>query len=187
MFKKDKESIETPVSTPGKISKTTKVLNTPHTAMPADVSVPTDNSTTKTKVTEVVIQPQGVEKTPKKSLFSRKHDEKHESQQSYANDVYKSRFRHFRTLRLLSLLVGVSIFLVLVFGMWQLYTMVFSTIEDTRDLFLITEKRKTQTIDFSALEGVRAAWNEKYSTSSTLPTKPLFPEPVVLPDQNGSN
>ena len=99
---------------------------------------------------------------------------------TYAHDVYKRRFKHFRTLRLLSLLVGGSILLLLILGMRQLYTMVFLTIENTEHVFLITEKRRTHTIDFNTLEQVRSSWNQKYSSSasSTEGTPSLFPEPI---------
>lgn len=93
---------------------------------------------------------------------------------TYVYDVYKKRFRHFRTLRLLSLFVGVSIFLLLVLGMWQLYIMVFSTIEDTEHIFNITEKRRIYIIDFQILEKVRASWDEKYITTTTSSISQIF-------------
>lgn len=101
----------------------------------------------------------------------------HARTRTYTHDVYKRRFKEFRHIRLLSALVGGSILLVLILGMWQLYTKVFSTIENTEHLFLITEKRRTHVIQFNILEEVRASWNNKYNTPTPPPTAPLFPVP----------
>ncbi len=102
---------------------------------------------------------------------------------AYAQDVYKRRFKQFHYIRLLSWLVGGSIFLIMSLGMWSLYTQVFTTIENTEHLFLITEKRRTNVIQFTILEDVRSSWNEKYNATSTEFAKPLFslpPEPEEI-------
>jgi hypothetical protein len=125
--------------------------------------------TKKTKTTTIPVK-------KRKKLFHK--DKNKTAKYSYAHDVYKRRFKNFRRLRLLSWLVGASIFIILVMGMFQLYNLVFSTIEDTEHLFLITEKRRTHTIDFQALEDVRASWEEKHTTTSIYFTNQLFEEPI---------
>ena len=107
--------------------------------------------------------------------ISKKRTSAHKQQ---THDVYTRRYKHFQTVRLLSFLVGGSILLLLILGMWQLQRMVFSTIEDTEHLFLITEKRRTHIIDFTTLESVRAAWVERNNTPQTVLFNTLFHTPI---------
>ncbi len=156
-------------------------IGVPAQHVPPAVSVPATVSAPQSAKTDNTVEPGGAKDATRTSSpveKTRFFKKKKVKPPSYAHDVYKRRFKHFRTLRLLSLLVGGSILLVLVLGMWRLHTMVFSTIEDTEHLFLITEKRRTHTIEFNELEKVRESWNSKYSASTTLFTKSLFPLPA---------
>ncbi len=154
---------------------------TPSTTQPA-VSPPeaTSSDSSKTPVEDTTQHPPAP--TKKTRRFRRKNKAKTKTKQTYAHTVYKRRFKQFRVLRLLSSLVGGSIFLLLAFGMWKLHSMVFTTIEDTEHIFLITEKRKTNTIQFQTLDAVRTEWEQKYEATTTAFTKPLFNIPPPTDD-----
>lgn len=171
----------TPAQTPV-VAETTTPPPAPAPATPPPETTPPETEpapplATQETATEVKAEAAPAAPVKKRALSKKKKRAAAKTQHTYAHDVYKRRFKHFRNLRLLSFFIGGSIFVLLCLGMWQLYTMVFSTIEDTEHLFLITEKRRTNTIQFQILEDVRTSWDLKYNATTSPMVRPLFYEP----------
>lgn len=91
--------------------------------------------------------------------------------QKYSQAVYTTRFTHFRVLRLASWSIGVLIYTILCFGLWNLYNTVFDTIANKEALFFVQEVKRTDLIHFQNLEKVREDWKTKQSqlSTSTIP------------------
>jgi hypothetical protein len=104
---------------------------------------------------------------------------KNKNDRTHLHDVYQARYKHVRTLRLLSFVVGGSILLILFVGMWRLYTVVVTTITDAESLLTLTGPRPTSVIQFDTLERVRTSSAVRLQQPRVPLIHSLFPSPTT--------